>query len=174
VDVWIPDTAADLPAVFTPSYGWIAFARDRSEPVAAAAPATEPVEVYLISTDDEEDFRHVVAEIVRSDSLPKAEHLATLRYPRAEWGVPTPEEVVSELRTKLRELFQKSRWRLLGVIGTAATDPRRPLAGARAALLPVSFDLDGMIELPSTAVIRNDLPEAILFVAGSFAPVEPA
>ena len=30
VDVWVPDTAADLPAAFTPSYGWIAFARDRS------------------------------------------------------------------------------------------------------------------------------------------------
>ena len=56
------------------------------------------------------------------------------------------------------------------MIGTASTDPRRPLAGARAALLPVSFELDGLIHLPSTAVLRHDLPEAILFVVGSIRP----
>jgi hypothetical protein len=169
VDVWIPDTAADLPAVFTPSYGWIAFARNRSEPVEAPRPATEPVEVYLIFADGDENFRHVVERIIGSEVLPEAEQLATLRYPRAEWGVPTPEDAVTELGSTLGKLLRESRMRLLGVIGTASTDPRRPLAGARAALLPVSFELDGVVELPSTAVIRHDLPEVILFVAGSAA-----
>ncbi|HST47792.1 hypothetical protein [Jatrophihabitans sp.] len=174
VDVWIPNTAADLPAVFTPSYGWIAFARNRGEPVQVAPPATEPVEVYLAPADGDETFRDVVNGVVRSDSLPKAERLATLRYPAAEWGVPTPEQEVADLGEKLRELLRQSRQRLLGVIGTARTDPRRPLAGARAALLPVSFDLDGLIHLPATAAVRLDQPEAIVFVVGSIPTPEPA
>jgi hypothetical protein len=174
VDVWIPDTAADLPAVFTPSYGWIAFTRNRGEPVEVALPATEPVEVYLVTTDGDENFEDVLAGIVRSGKLPKAGHLTTLRYPLAEWGVPTPEEEVTELGVKLRELFRESRQYLLGVIGTAGSEPRRPLAGARAALLPVSFESDGLIHLQSTAVVRHDLPEAIVFVVGAIPRVEPS
>ncbi|HJQ02662.1 MAG TPA: hypothetical protein VJ851_13765 [Jatrophihabitans sp.] len=174
VDVWVPDTAADLPAVFTPSYGWIAFARDRSEPIELPEPATEPVEVYLIAAEGDHRFQDALNQIMRSQSLPEgAEQLATLRYPRAEWGVPSPEDVVTELRNKLRTVLRDSERRLVGVIGIAHTDPRRPLAGARAALLPVSFELDGMIQLPSTAVIRRDWPEAILLVTGTARVGEP-
>ena len=174
VDVWIPDTAADLPAVFTPSYGWIAFARDRSEPIELPEPATDPVEVYLVIADRGEEFQHVVDEIIRGGSMPKAEQLATLRYPRAEWGVPSPEDAVTELRTKLRTLLLQSERQLIGVIGIARSDPRRPLAGARAALLPPSFDPDGMMRLRSTAIIRRDWPEAILLVAGVERIPDPA
>jgi hypothetical protein len=174
VEVWIPDTAADLPAVFTPSYGWIAFARDRSEPIELPEPATEPVEVYLLIADAGENLQQVVDGIIRSESMPKAERLATLRYPRAEWGVPTPEDVVTELGTKWKALLRESEQSLIGVIGIARTDPRRPLAGARAALLPVGFERDGLIDLPSTAVLRRDWPEAILLVAGrTRTPVHP-
>jgi|GEM_PF-2983164 len=174
VDVWIPDTAADLPAVFTPSYGWIAFARNRSEPVQVAAPATEPVEIYLAVADGDLTFSDIVKLAVGDRSLPKAEQLATLQYPPGEWGVPAPEQLVAALGDKLRDLLRQSRQRLLGVLGTASTDPRRPLAAARAALLPVSFEQDGMPHLPETAVISHPAPEQIVFVVGSLPDRDPA
>jgi hypothetical protein len=172
VDVWVPDTAADLPAVFTPSYGWIAFARDRSEPVTVTAPSTDPVEVYLIFADGDETFEHVLQRVEKE--LPVKERLATLHYPSAEWGVPTPEATVVELGRKVKEQLLQSERRLIGVIGTARSDPRRPLAAARAVLLPVGFGTDGEVELPRTAVIRHDEPELIVLVLGALRQPGPA
>jgi hypothetical protein len=166
VGVWIPDTAADLPAVFTPSYGWIAFARDRSEPVTVTEPATDPVEVYLISADGDEPFEHVVKRFSKQ-KLSDSDRLATLHYPSAEWGVPTPEATVVELGKKVLQQMLQTEQRLIGVIGTARSDPRRPLAAARAVLLPVGWSDDGLVELSSTAVVEQDEPELIVLVLGA-------
>jgi len=174
VDVWVPDTAADLPAVFTPSYGWIAFARDRSEPVTAVEPATDPVEVYLITADGDEPFANVVKRFTKQQKLADSDRLATLHYPSAEWGVPTPEATVVALGTKVKELMLQAERRLIGVIGTARSDPRRPLAAARAALLPVGWSDDGLVELSSTAVVEQGEPELIVLVLGAFRQQDPA
>jgi hypothetical protein len=171
VDVWIPDTPADLPAVFTPSYGWIAFARDRSERVVVAQ-VTDPVEIYIVVAGNREDNLAAVVTLVTDGELPKGEPVSTLHYPSAEWGVPESEDAVAEVQRRLTKELTQSRRRLLGVIGLARTDPRRPLAGARAALLQAGFSDDGPLRLPATAVVRQDRPEAILFVLG-FAVNEP-
>jgi hypothetical protein len=173
VDVWVPDTAADLPAVFTPSYGWIAFARDRSEPIVLTEPATDPVEVYLISADGDEPFENVVKRFSKQ-KLTDSDRLATLHYPSAEWGVPTPEDTVVALERKLKELMLQTERRLIGVIGTARNDPRRPLAAARAVLLPVGFAADGLVELFTTAVVERDEPELIVLVLGVLRQQGPA
>jgi hypothetical protein len=88
--------------------------------------------------------------------------------------VPTPEATVVELGRKVKEQLLQSERRLIGVIGTARSDPRRPLAAARAVLLPVGFGTDGEVELPRTAVIRHDEPELIVLVLGAFRQQDPA
>src|SRR5262249_24063328 len=60
VDVWIPDVAADLPAVRTESYGWIAFARCRDE----AVPAPDQVKVFsVLAYKNEHDLAHVAKRL---------------------------------------------------------------------------------------------------------------
>ena len=54
----------------------------------------------------------------------------------------------------------------MGVIGLASTESRRPLAAARAALLPVGLDADGDVQLPATYVAHHNGGEAIWLVFG--------
>ena len=161
VDVWIPDVSADLPAVSTESYGWIAFTRCRDEPV--SAPAADPVEIFTVSahggaTLDSE------AKQLQGGGWKTGEPLATLEYPPAEWGVPTPEGSLAKVRQTVEQMDPKEQ--LMGVIGLASAESRRPLAAARAALLPVGLDADGDVQLPATYVAHHNGGEAIWLVFG--------
>jgi hypothetical protein len=80
--------------------------------------------------------------------------------------VPTPEEALAKIRLAVTQMAQGER--LIGAIALASTDSRRPLAAARAALLPMGLDGDGDTQLPATYVAQHDGDEAIWLV---FVPV---
>jgi hypothetical protein len=161
VDVWIPDVSADLPAVSTESYGWLAFTRCRDEPV--SAPAADPVEIFTVSARKGEVLDNVVKRLQGGGWKP-VEPLGTLEYPPAEWGVPTPEDVLAKVRQTVKQLAGKEH--LVGVIGLASTESRRPLAAARAALLLVGLDADGDVQFPATYAAHHNGGEAIWLVFG--------
>jgi hypothetical protein len=162
VDVWVPDVVADLPAVRTQSYGWIAFTRCRDEAV-VSTPAADLVAVFTLSAAKSETLDGV-AERLRRGGWKTGEPLATLQYPPAEWGVPTPEDSLAKIRQTVKQIDPKEH--LVGVIGLASAESRRPLAAARAALLPVGLDADGDVQLPATYVAHHDGGEAIWLVFG--------
>jgi hypothetical protein len=105
-----------------------------------------------------------VATRLKKEGWKTEELLATLKYPPAEWGVPTPEDALAKIRQAVAQMIPKNR--LVGVIGLARTESRRPLAAARAALLPVGFDQDGDVQLPATYVAHHNGEEAIWLVFG--------
>jgi hypothetical protein len=164
VDVWIPDVAADLPAVRTESYGWIAFARGRHEAAAVSPAATDQVKIYAVTADlqhDETKLEQVVDRLAGTNWA-GGQLVATLEYPAAEWGVPAPEEQLAAVREAVTKMGQ-----LWGVIGLASTDSRCPLAAARAALLPVGSRTDEPLQLlPTYAATHEGGEEAILLVFG--------
>lgn len=168
VDVWIPDVAADLPAVRTQSYGWIAFTRCRDEAAVSPPPAVDPVAVFTVSATvselDANDPLDRVATRLKRGGWKAGELLATLKYPPAEWGVPTPEDALAKIRQAVAQMIPQNR--LVGVIGLARTESRRPLAAVRAALLPVGLDQDGDVQLPATYVAHHNGEEAIWLVFG--------
>ena len=148
VEVWIPDVSADLPAVFTPSYGWIAFVRARECCVAVPpVPAPDQVAVYthLLSHDAtpeqfagllEKDFAAVVKEAQAA--------VATLTYPAAEWAVPQDQSAQDAVQAAYDSLVRPAAGgapsaTFTGVVGSYLVQGRRPLALARAVLLAVSL-----------------------------------
>jgi hypothetical protein len=168
VDVWIPDVAADLPAVRTESYGWIAFVRSRDEAAAAAPTATDQVKVYAVSADlQHETTLGQVVDRLAGANWAGGQLVATLEYPAAEWGVPTPEGQLAAVRDKVTNMLRDQGQGLWGVIGLASTDSRCPLAAARAALLPVGSRTDEPLQLlPTYAAKHEGGEEAVLLVFG--------
>jgi len=161
VEVWIPDVPADLPAVYTPSYGWVAFTRARECCVAVPpAPAQDQVAVYtyLLSGSDEtiegfaerlqRDFTEVVKEAENAENAERpgktGKAVAKLTYPAAEWAVPQDQVAQDAIQAAYDALVQPGSGRvpsatLTGVIGSYLIQGRRPLALARAELLAVSL-----------------------------------
>ncbi len=161
VDVWIPDVTADLPPVRTQSYGWIAFTRCRD--AAVVVPAVDQVAVYIVSAKAQEDLK-TAAERLAGEDWKMGAPVATLEYPPAEWGVPESEAALEAIRDKLAEY---SDVRLVGVIGLARTDFRRPLAAVRAMLLPTGFWPGSEPLLPMTYIAQRAGDEAIVLVLGA-------
>ena len=151
VEVWIPDVPADLPAVFTPSYGWVAFIRARECCLAAptaTVPAQDQVAVYthLLSDGDEtierfaERLQSEFAEVVLEAEIA----VATLTYPAAEWAVPQDQSAQDAVQAAYDALVQPPGGQepsatLAGVVGSYLNQGRRPLALARAELLAISL-----------------------------------
>lgn len=139
VEVWIPDVPADLAAAATPSYGWVAFTRDRERCVAVppATPVSDVV-VYLYTLQGDETPTSIGERIARDYAAMVAaagEPVAKLSYPANEWGVPADEEQ----QTRVKEAYEATRngLALTGVVGTHVADVDRPLALLRAELLGV-------------------------------------
>jgi hypothetical protein len=162
VDVWIPDVVADLPVVRTQSYRWIAFTRCRDE-AAVSVPAADPVAVFTVSAAKGETLDKVAGRLQKGD-WKTGKLLATLKYPPAEWGVPTPEDSLANVRQTVKQMDPQEQ--LVGVIGLASAESRRPLAAARAALLLVGLDADGDVQLPATYIAHHGGGEAIWLVFG--------
>ena len=148
VEVWIPDVPADLPAVSTPSYGWMAFVRARECCVAVPpVPAPDQVAVYtrLLGNDATlEQFAELLqkdfAEVVKEAGAA----VATLTYPAAEWAVPQDQSAQDAVQAAYDAFVQPAASgapsvTLAGVVGSYLVQGRRPLALARAELLAVSL-----------------------------------
>lgn len=163
VEVWVPDVPADLPALSTTAYGWVAFVRDRSAE-AVAAPLDE-VSVYLLVVQGDETARDVAGRLDEGWT-PDLDPVAVLTYPAAEWGVPQAAEVHERILRAVRELIQQDLGRLIGVVGSADGLPRRPLATARAALLAVALH-DGVEPGLIPTFVVAGTPEAIWLVIGA-------
>ena len=105
-----------------------------------------------------------VAQLVISGHVAGGQLVATLEYPAAEWGVPTPEGQLAAVR----DAVQKPGMDLWGVVGLARTEFHRSLAAARAALLltlPMNPAPSDELKLPPTYVAKHeDGDEAILLI----------
>ena len=152
VEVWIPDAPADLPAVYTSSYGWVAFTRARECCVAVPpVPAQDEVRVYRHRLPDRGEMIEQFADRVRdelAEVIKEAENaknaVAKLTYPAAEWAVPQDQSAQDAVQAAYDAWVQPDSGRapsatLTGVIGSYLTQGRRPLALARAELLAVSL-----------------------------------
>ena len=147
VEVWIPDVPADLPAVYTPSYGWVAFVRARECCVAVpSVPAPDQVAVYTQLLEERmtleqfaERLQKEFAVVVKAGAA-----VATLTYPAAEWAVPQDQRAQDAVQAAYDALVQQAAGgapsaALVGVVGSYRVQGRRPLALARAELLAVSL-----------------------------------
>lgn len=148
VEVWIPDVPADLPAVYTPSYGWVAFVRARECCVAVPpVPVPDQVVVYTRLLDGDATLEQF-AELLEKDFAAAVKEagaaVATLTYPAAEWAVPLDQPAQDAVQAAYDALVQQAAGgapsaTLVGVVGSYRVQGRRPLALARAELLAVSL-----------------------------------
>jgi hypothetical protein len=148
VEIWIPDVPADLPAVLTPSYGWVAFVRARECCVVVpSAPAPDQVAVYTRLLGNDATLEHF-AELLQKDFAEVVKEagatVATLTYPAAEWAVPQDQSAQDAIQAAYDALVQPAAGGapsviLAGVVGSYLVQGRRPLTLARAELLAVSL-----------------------------------
>jgi hypothetical protein len=164
VDVWIPDHPADLPALQTASYGWIAFVRNREEIAVTAPPAREPVEVFVVQAEEGQSVGEVYVAL-EAGTLDLGIPFRILEYPLAEWGVPTTDDSVRDIADEVSRLAGENL-QLIGAIGVASNGVRRPLAAARALLLTVGLEGDGQTGGVETYMFVWDRPEATILVVG--------
>jgi hypothetical protein len=180
VEVWVPDVPADLPALRTESYGWVAFARDRSPAVVITPP--DPVWVYVVAFEGDQTVKDAATQLERrtrddvrldgarwdGDRADAADPVAVLRYPPGQWAVPATSE---EHRKILEVVLEWTRdgGTLLGAVASATMTggvglARRPLAAARGSLLAVEFAARLEASLLPTYVVPALRREAIWLV----------
>jgi len=134
VDVLVPDVPADLPALCTKTYGWVAFVRGEESCVDAPAPE-EPVDVYH-GVYQGVDEPAVVVRALRDGQAPDSlTWVGRLSYPAGGWDFP-----VGDVAQKIVELLDEPSDHTTQLFAGAADETRRPLAALRANLFAASFD----------------------------------
>ena len=149
VEVWIPDVPADLPAVYTPSYGWVAFVRARECCVAVPpVPAPDQVAVYthlLGGGETLEQFAERLREGLRGGGQGGGSRGGYADLPGCRvGGTAGPDRAQDAVQAAYDAWVQPAAGRapsatLAGVVGSYLVQGRRPLALARAELLAVSL-----------------------------------
>jgi hypothetical protein len=167
VDVLVPSEPADLPALYTTSYPWVAFVR-------RPAPPCEPVDevaVYLMnvaSDDPDQAAQDILATTLKNHRLPDKHFVwqKQLNYPVGTYAVPTPSEVYDEIQA----IITSNKYQVVGV-GLASAEDRQPLAIVRTLLLLLGAPVGGgQVEDGNDILIGWDpklQQEAIVIVYGS-------
>lgn len=162
VDLLVPSRRADLPALYTPAYPWVAFVRRRDCDCDGAD--TEDVDVYIV--DAGQRYRGAIAEILKNKDVPEQSPVGRLKYPVDTYAVPVPFERAEAIRDAVRDR-QDREWT---AIALARREDRQPLGVTRAALLAMYFeDGSGRIDGPELkgAWGPDVEPEKIVLVFGN-------
>ena len=151
VDILIPDVPADLPALQTANYGWVAFVRRREARCEEPNERKDAVQVYYLhaALDDTQDS-------IQKGELPDtARRVGELTYPADTWAYPGG-EVVLEIPFN-NELD-------LALIAITTSKDRVPLASLRAALFAAEFDHGRGAPPVWAGVPGEEMPETILII----------
>ncbi|HEX8093002.1 hypothetical protein [Jatrophihabitans sp.] len=151
VDILVPARPADLAALKTQAYGWVAFVRRRSTDQDPETPESEPVVVYEVTGQLAEVRRQAQAGRLPSDES----RVGELTYPRGSWEYPGG-DVALKLTLDGR--------RRLAALAVVSSEARRPLGALRATLFVASLD-EGLDPVPVHASAVAQVPaEAIIIV----------
>lgn len=154
VDVLVPSLLADLPALRTDDYPWLAFVRREAGSTTIAPVATEEVVVYHV-VGPVKDVLTALAAGRRPDDVGL---VGTLEYPVGDWAYPG-----GKIAAKLVQdvgLLATTRFSL---VAAASEDARRPLAAQRATLFGACLD-EGTAPADVWTVTAADGPEVIVVV----------
>ncbi|WP_298942627.1 hypothetical protein [uncultured Microbacterium sp.] len=157
VDVLVPSDPADLPALRTPAYNWVAFVR-RGPQAEQTEVDIEPVPVHVKDvgefTFDDPKAVGALAEKLREDP---GDAIGTVDFPIDSWECPR--DPIAERILDALTGFDNTPQALL-----ALTTGRRELAAVRAGLLWMSVD-SGAPRLP-IHVHETEEPERIIILLG--------
>jgi hypothetical protein len=162
VDVLVPSEPADLSALYTASYPWVAFVR-RSKP--DHRPRIDEVAVYLLQMrGSKKGAKDTVERILKGEHPHGMEHMGQLAYPAGAYAVPTP-DIYDAIHTKIGHF--KKHWMI--AVGLASAEDRQPLAAVRAFLLALGMTVDETLDVAEVLVgyPHGLSQEAIVIVYGS-------
>lgn len=157
VEILVPVFAADLEPLYAEDYGWVAFARrSDADCDGDVVVESEPVDVYLFDTDDDETSRAI--ELLTQGELSDFEKIGSLDYPVGSWEYPKQESL------SLEAMSEKTT--ITALVGVTKDDARRPLAALRASLFGASLD-GGVSGPPVHAIVSANVTAELIVVIRS-------
>jgi len=191
IRILVPDIPADLPAVSTPDYGWLAFVREPQllefarrrqipeppPPESQPAPQTQPAPVPPASQApgppaEVQGGLAVAARVVdapssraryaqRVEAAGAEPPAAEVRFAGSGWEMAADTDAVRTLREAIDDGGPYSS---LDVVATTANPAREPLAAARASALAAQLGLGGTGTASAVYAMRRDGPEALFLM----------
>ncbi len=161
VDILVPADPADLPALHTPAYDWVAFVRRGPQPERSTV-EYESVHVYVQDVGEIQFSDVDVSELAEKLRPEPGKELGIVQYPIGSWECPH-----QSIADRILEYLNKSDNPPRGIL--ALTAEQRELAAVRAGLLWMSVD-SAMPPLP-IHVHENDDEMIILLLGQSENPI---
>ncbi|HEU4399465.1 MAG TPA: hypothetical protein VFU54_16725 [Actinomycetota bacterium] len=178
VDVLVVDGTGEV-------YDWVTFARREDVDCGQGGSATDRVDVYIVSEDDQKDLYQSYLDYIEwhrnrrtheeeGDEEPEQpdlppEKAMTLSYPARTWALPA-DDGYDNLVTELRYLVANRR---VDVVSVATDDARRTLLVGRAGIL-AALCTESNVEGPRPVSFVGDTEaEAIVVLHGDQGRVTP-
>jgi hypothetical protein len=180
--ILVPDIAADLPALSTPGYGWVAFVREpqvavisRRRPDPSPTPAPAPgsaapaAPAAATAVQDTATVRAHVVEASSSraryaqrlDAAAAGAPAAEIRFPGGGWELAADASAVRRLR---KAVDKSGPYSSVDVVATTADPAQEPLAAARARALAAQIGIGDTDPPGAVYATRRDGPDAVFLM----------